>query len=268
MLAAFALSSAAAKRLIARGVCELPEMKKAIEHGRVIITGGTTNAYIVEELGLQSLDNKALYTAGIITDGRPCITPADTRISPICIEKGQKVELPWEEFLAGFGRDDVFVKGANAIDASGSAGILMGSPIGGTIGTSLGILAARGANLIVPVGHEKMIPSCREAADIMGIMKLDESLGMRTGFMMLPYGKVVTEIQAIETLFKLKATVVAAGGVGGMEGSVMIAVEGPDERIKKILTLVKKLIREKSISGARSNCKDCPLPCSFGSARA
>lgn len=268
MLAAFALSSAGAKRLIAQGVCGLPEMKNALQHGRVIIAGGTTNAYIVEELGLHSFENKALYTAGIITNGRPCITPADQRISPMCLEKGQRLDVPWEEFLAGFGRDDVFIKGANAIDASGVAGILMANPSGGTIGGSIGILAARGANLIVPVGHEKMIPSCRAAAETLGIMKIDESLGMRTGFMMLPYGRIITEIQALEILFRVKGTVVAAGGVGGMEGSVMMTVEGPEERVRKALALAKRLIREKPISGARSSCKDCPLPCSFGTNKA
>lgn len=264
MLATFALSSSAAKRLIAKGVCALPEINQALQMGRIIIAGGTTNAYIVEEMGFGSFENKALYTAGIITNGRTCITPANQRISPICIDKGQKVNMPWEEFLQGFGRDDVFIKGANAIDGSGRAGILMGSPSGGTIGTALGFLAARGAHLVVPVGHEKMIPSCEEAARAIGILKIDESLGMRTGFMMLPYGQIVTEIQALETLFQVKVSMIAAGGVGGMEGSVVLAVDGSEEKVKKILSFVKKLMKEKPISGVRSTCKECPFPCGFG----
>ncbi len=43
--------------------------------------------------------------------------------------------------------EDVFIKGANALDANGTAGILLAHPAGGTIGAALGAVMARGANL-------------------------------------------------------------------------------------------------------------------------
>ncbi len=199
--------------------------KTAYQKGKIILCVGTTNAYIAEELGLLTQEDKRYFAAGIISGGLPCVTAAESRLSHICLENGQRVETPWEEFLNGLGRDDVFIKGANAFDASGAAGVLIANPNGGTVGASFGILAARGSQVIIPVGHEKMIPSCQAAAKIMGINRIEHSLGLRCGFAILPFGEIYTEVDALNTLFGVDATVVGAGGVDGSEGSVMLAVE-------------------------------------------
>lgn len=267
MRASFALHPAAAKRIIARGVVNLPEVRNALQNGRIIIGAGTTNAFIVEELTGQRIEEKTRYAAGIICDHRLCLSEPRQRINPVCLYKGQPVEAFWEDFLKEFGPDDVFIKGANAIDAFGRAGVLLGSPLGGTVGAILGILASRGSKLIIPVGHEKMIPSCAEASEMMGIGRLDYSLGMKTGFMELPFGLVFTEVDALELLYGVRAVVVAAGGVGGSEGSVVVAIEGTDESVKTALNEVKKALKEKPIKGGRLACKDCPSPCYFVTAK-
>ncbi|MGE5404652.1 MAG: hypothetical protein ACM3PP_06910, partial [Candidatus Saccharibacteria bacterium] len=206
MIATFVLPPASAKRLIAMGVARMNIVKEALADGRIIVAGGTTNGFVAEAITDLKIEEKARYTAGIICDGRTCISDQDLRIAPLCLDKGQPVDIPWEEFLQGFSKGDVFIKGANALDHKGRAGVLLGSPTGGTIGAALGVLAARGCHLVVPVGHEKLIPSCTAAANILGTMKVDHSLGMRTGFIMLPFGEVVTEIQALEKLFEVEAT--------------------------------------------------------------
>ncbi|MGE5372163.1 MAG: hypothetical protein ACM3QZ_09260 [Solirubrobacterales bacterium] len=263
MRATFVLAPAGAKRLIARGVLQDPDLKRALASGRVIIAGGTTNGYIAEELGLLDPESKPVYTAGVITGGVMCISPVEQRVAPICLENGQRVETPWETFLQQFGPDDVFLKGANALDAGYQAGILLGSPTGGTTGTALGVLAARGCHLILPVGHEKMIPSCEEAAEWMGIDRIDESLGMRCGFLAVPYGRVFTEIEALHLLFGVRSRVVAAGGIGGSEGSVMFAVEGEAGAVERTVDAVRNLIKEKPLTGRKTRCADCLVPCSF-----
>jgi hypothetical protein len=264
MIGTFAVKTSSAKRLIARGVVKLEAVRKAREQGNIIIAGGTTNAYVAEELGVAAIENKSLYTAGIITGGVPCVTPEEQRIAPICLAKGKKVDIPWPEFLKSFTPDDVFIKGANALDAQGRAGILLGSRGGGTIGLALGMIASLGSHLIVPVGHEKMIPSCESAAEVMGIGRIDQSLGFKTGFMMLPVGRIITEVEALEVLFGVKARVVAAGGVGGMEGSVMIAVEGEPEQVDGALKMARGLMREPALGSARRKCRDCMEPCQYG----
>ncbi len=259
MIATFSLSSAGAKRLIARGLINEPAFQQALARGRIIIGVGTTNSYIAEELGFISADDKPRFAAGIVSGGIPCVTNAETRFANICLENGRIMEVPWEEFIMDFDRDDVFIKGANAFDANGNAGVLLANPMGGTVGGFYGVLAARGCNLLVPVGHEKMIPSCTAAARVMGINRLDCSLGQRCGLALLPagYAWIYTEISALKTLFGVEATIVAAGGVNGSEGSVMVAIDGPTGAVKDALTLARTLLKEKPLSVPRQSCKEC-----------
>lgn len=61
--------------------------------------------------------------------------------------------------------------------------------------------------------------------------------------MMQVSGDIVTEIEAIELLFGVKATLVGAGGVCGAEGAVWIAVDGESDKLevaKKALSVIKK----------------------------
>ena len=44
------LTVAESKRLIAKAVAQMPIVKNALENGMVIITKGTTNAYVAEEI--------------------------------------------------------------------------------------------------------------------------------------------------------------------------------------------------------------------------
>jgi len=259
MIATFSLSPAGAKRLIARGLINEPVFQQAMTYGRIIIGVGTTNSYIAEELGFISADDKPRFAAGIVSSGVPCVTDANTRLANACLENGRIKEVSWEEFIKDFGRDDVFVKGANAFDANGNAGVLVANPLGGTVGGSFGVLAARGCMLLVPVGHEKMIPSCTAAARVMGINRLDYSLGQRCGLALLPAGfaRIYTEIDALKTLFGVEATIVAAGGVSGSEGSIMVAIDGPNDAVKDALALARTLLKEKPLSVPRQSCKNC-----------
>jgi len=259
MIATFSLSPAGAKRLIARGLINEPVFKHAFQQGKIVIGVGTTNSYIVEELGLISGEDKTRFAAGIISGGLPCVTDPATRMVNMCLEKGKIVDVPWEEFVTGLDRNDLFIKGANAFDTSGNAGVLVANPMGGTVGGSFGVLAARGSNLIIPVGHEKLIPSCSAAARMMGIFRVDFSLGQRCGLAVLPagLGRIYTELDALKTLFEVESTVVAAGGISGSEGSVMLAVEGNDEAVKNALVLARSLLKEKPVSIPKQKCKDC-----------
>lgn len=257
MIATISLTPAAAKRLIARGLIETPEFVQAHKYGKIIISVGTTNAYIAEELGLLAADDKGRYAAGIINPGLPCATSTETRLPAICLEKGQPASVAWEQFLEGFGRDDLFLKGANALDAQGNTAVLLASTTGGTVGSAFGILASRGSKVIIPVGHEKLIPSCPAAVKSMGISRMDDSMGLRCGLTLMPFGQAYTEIEALKTLFGIEAMVVSAGGTGGGEGSVMLLLEGGDAQVESALKMAKRLIKEKALRTSHRVCKDC-----------
>lgn len=248
MRAIFTLTSSEGKRLIAKGVRHLPELGKALSQGKVIIAGGTTNAYVAEEILGQEV-SKLYYSAGVITNGKTTVTPHDKRLAPFVIVKGEVVEEKWEDVLEHFGPDDVFIKGANAIDANGMAGVLLSHPQGGTIGKALGTLAARGSHLVVPVGLEKMIPSVAQAARNCGKMCFPHSLGLSVGMMPLVQGNVITELVALENLANVEAVALGAGGVGGSEGAVVIAVFGDADDVEHVFNVVKKIKGEPPVPG-------------------
>ena len=240
------LTSAESKRLIAKAIARLPEVRRALHQGRVIIANGTTNAYVVEELVGTPLP-KASYAAGIITRGELRIIPGKDRLKPVVLIKGERVDLSMNEALQAFSPEDVFIKGANAIDMQGNAGILLGSEVGGTIGQALPILAARGCQLIVPAGLEKLIPSVIEASQRCGTLRFKRATGVPVGFMPLVNARVVAEIQALEVLAGLEVIHVASGGVGGSEGSVVLALEGKEETVARAFELVEAIKGEAAV---------------------
>ncbi|MBZ4686584.1 MAG: hypothetical protein PWQ96_646 [Clostridia bacterium] len=263
MKAIFTLTSSESKRLLAKAVCQLPEVKKALEKGKVVVSGGTTNGFVAEELLGEGID-KAAYTAGIITKGRQCLTPAEERINPVVLEDGKKSSLGWAEAVEQFTADDVFIKGGNALDHKGNVGVLLANPVGGTIGKALGIVTARGSHLILPVGLEKLIPDVIAAANVAGIQAFDRHIGMKVGLMPVSYGKVITEIEALHVLTGVKATCIGAGGVGGSEGSVVLAVEGEKDQVDKTMELIKSIKGEKEIRPLKQKCSDCGNKCEYG----
>ncbi len=234
------------KRLIARAVVQLPQVKKAFKEGWVIVANGTTTAYIAEELLGKPVD-KFTYAAGYIGHGKLSTTPAEIRQAPFIFHKGELVDTEAKVAIRSFGADDVFIKGANAIDPQGHVGILMANDLGGTIGMALGTLMARGAHLIVPVGLEKLVPSVPEAAKKCGIYRVKYSMGDKVGLMVVHGAEVVTEIEALKILAGVEATMIAAGGIGESQGAVVLLVEGPEDNVRKAFEIVEKIKGEPPV---------------------
>ena len=244
------LTPSASKRLIAKAVKEMPEVKRALKKGRIIIIGGTTNAYVAEEILGKKVD-KFWYAAGRIAFGELGANESGKRINPYVLENGKVVDKTPKEMLQEFTADDVYIKGANAVDANGYAGILMSNDKGGTIGAAMGILNARGSHLIVPVGLEKLIPSVIEAAKRCGQGKLKYATGDKVGMMPLTNAKVVTEIEAVDILFGnsgVRAIHVASGGVAGSEGAVELVLEGDDKGVKRAFDFICGIREEDTIA--------------------
>lgn len=256
------LSVAEAKRLIAKGVASLPQVQKALAGGSIIIAGGTTNAYVAEELTGQNLD-KAKYTAGVIYNGRCCVTPAATRIDPLVLIKGKVHSCKWTDALADMGTGDVFIKGGNAFDCNDYVGILLGSPTGGTIGAAIGSLSARGIELITPIGLEKLIPSVPEAISNLGIGSMDYSRGMQCGMQLIKGATVLSEDKALSLLSHCRVTVAAKGGNGSSIGSTTLTFSGTASEFRHALAVLDSVLGEKALSMTTRDCP-CPKPCDFG----
>ena len=227
------------KRIIAMGVKELPEIQQALEDGIIQINLGTTNAYVAEELTGKKIDH-SLYAAGYI-DGTAGAVPMDKRLPTISLKNGKEVSD--DGILDEMTADDVILKGANALDPDGVAGVLLANPVGGTTGMILGPVMARGINLIIPVGLEKSIPySIIEMSQVVGFQNCVKSTGLPVGLIPL-HGEVVTEADALMLLGADDAFQIGAGGINGGEGSVTLCVTG--EEAEEIFELVMKVKDKK-----------------------
>jgi len=251
------LTPAESKRFIAKGVAAMPEVKKALMTGIIIIARGTTNTYVAEEIMQidpqnkaaydQKVVNKGDYSRGVITHGELTVNQRRGTGNDIVLKNGKIWDIQPRETIPQFSRNDVFFKGASAVDAWGEAGVLCAGEDAGTIGYALMSLIARDANLIVPVGLEKMIPSVEAALNVTGVYNYKYSTGTPVALVPLIKGKIVTEIQAFAILFGVSATMVGAGGIGGSEGTVALVIEGDEASVDKTFDLIKSIKGEKPV---------------------
>ena len=149
------------------------------------------------------------------------------------------------------GRGDVLVKGANAVDASGTVGILLSNENGGAIGSVFGPASARGLTIIAPVGLEKQVWSVDEAIQGWGQATLDYCMGVKVGIAAVSNVLVVTEIQALAILAGVKARIVGCGGIEGNEGAVILLMEGAAADLDKAVALVESIKGEPKIAVPR-----------------
>jgi len=242
MKACVVLKPSASKRLIAKGVAALPVVGQALASGTVVITLGTTNGFVAEELLGRSI-NRDVFAAGFINDRwnlNACIDEA----KEIVLRNGKHVEVPAQELIDSLGPGDVVIKGGNALDPWGTVGVLLGASSGGTVGRYLPPALARGVDLVIPIGLEKTIHgSVTDLATELGIGRIDLCMGPPAGMHPL-VGRVITEIDALETLFEVEATQVAAGGVGHGAGSVSLLIKGEDKAVRAAFELVRSLVGE------------------------
>lgn len=258
----FVLTPAAGKKLIGMAVAVLPEVRQAFENGRLAIANGTTTAYVIEALTGKQVE-KFEYCVGVIAEGRFTENP-DNDHTMMVWDKGNEIRVPFAEFLPElrkFQRDDVFIKGANAIDPYGYAGGLQTNPNGGSWADAFGFITARGIHCIVPVGLEKMIPSVIEASKKMGQNRIDYSIGNPAGMIPLTSFKVVTEVQALKELSGVLATPVSGGGIAGCEGARAFVVEGTEEQVRKAFFVVNQVHDEPPVQlDGRVETKPDQLP--------
>lgn len=263
MRALFVLTPAESKRLIGKAVASLPEVKHAQKNDRLLISHGSTNVYVAEEvLGkkkIAELFDRNTYLSGLLVRGMLCTTLANEK-GPILLMKQGELVPPADtmaDMLRDFGRDSVFIKGASAVDAKGRAGVFMAHPEGGTIGWAIGTILARGIRLIAPVGLEKMVASVEKAVLSCGQQTLDYCQGLKVGMMPLTGAKVITEIEALKILAGIESIHVASGGTSGAEGAVVLVSEGEKAEVEAAIRIVESVKGEPALQPRKGICEIC-----------
>ncbi len=251
----FVLTPAAGKRLIGKALARHEAVRKALKSKTVVIIAGTTNGYAAEEILTQIGQAKDFrrdhFYRGIILPPHRPMTPtgrsADTSRFPgdVVISKGiYRSGKTIFDVVNDLAEGDVILKGANAVDLSRRrAAVLIGDPKAGTIGASLLAVAGRRVRLIVPVGLEKRV--CENLDELAAKMNAPGARGPR----LLPVpGEIFTELDAIRLLTGAEASLVAAGGVSGAEGSVWLAVHGTKSQEKNVEALIQSVIGEAAFN--------------------
>jgi len=262
MIAQICLTPWESKRLIAKGVAQLNTVRKALSDGIISIARGTTNGYVVEELLGISFD-KERFVAGGIGPNRICVADLKIAKPEVAIINGELKEIPTSKIIPEMGSGDIFIKGGNAVDPNYNVGILLGSSVGGTIGGVIGSIYAKGIELVLPCGLEKLIPiDVDTAAKAAGQSKINYATGMSTGLFPV-YGTTITEIQAFKLLANVDVIPIAAGGIVGGEGSIVLQVSGDEQAVQQIIELVKTIKGEPPLKVALEICKSCQWTCAW-----
>ena len=221
MKAQVILTVAGAKHLIAKALSKKLDLSK-----RIYIAYGSTNVYLLHHLGIDIKN----YIAGCNYKG--ILNVNNNRPKPIVLENAKPIDI--SEF--DINSKDIFIKGANALwyeNNKKEAAVLAADRNGGTYGNFYIKAASRGAKIIIPVGHEKLIPNYYPTTQ-----DVDISMGSKVALLRFFNGEVYTEIEAFKDLFDLNANIIAAGGILDTQGAVVFEVSG--EKIKEAVDFAYK----------------------------
>jgi hypothetical protein len=275
MRAQVVLTPPEAKCFISKAIAQMDVVKKAASGGKIVIHPSSTTYFLVKELtGDIPRTNHCIlggvFAQGLCTEanssGKHTPPPANEpppkfvadRFPYKWVVKDGKLTsgIPLGKILEEMGPQDVYVKGCNAVDIEGRAGVLYGHDGGGTIARVMGVQAEKGFSVILAVGLEKLIPvSMLEAAKAAArAAEFDYAMGMPCGLYPVKGGTTVTEMQAVEILSGAHAVPVAAGGVGGAEGATVLVIDGTKEQVTRAIEFIEQS------KGARLPVAR-PLPC-------
>jgi hypothetical protein len=278
MLAQVVLTPTESKKLIAKAITELDVVKKAATDGMVVIHPSSSTYFIFEELiGVKPMTN--YWVCGVVTPRWMCVemamtvgdhSPRTVEFDPgelrglWAIKKGKVLlEKTLNELMEQMTAKDVFIKGANALDTQGNAGVLIGESAG--LGTVLSTWRKKKFTLVYPVGLEKLISiPIRQAAAEAKQAKYEYGMGLPAGLFPYPDGKTITEIDAVKILSGAIAVPVASGGLGGAEGAITLIIRGTNEQVRCAIEIIEQSKGSKLPSLRLSNCSDCSVPhCRF-----
>lgn len=254
MKAQISLTVSESKRLIAKAVVSLPEVREAFARGRTLLKGGTTVSAICEEMV-----GTPLRISGRITPRGTVGVKNASREHPhsLLIEKGaaKNIDDTIVEVSQKLGRGDVVIISGNALDVNGNVAMMAGSPGGGNPGMAIPAMLAAGARIIIPIGLEKLIPGT--IADAVKVAGRDQDLSYGMAVGLIPFvGRVVTERDAAEILTDVTCTVIGRGGIDRAEGSTVLVAEGEENEVRKLLKLVEE-IKGAGTSGEAGSMEEC-----------
>jgi hypothetical protein len=216
-----------AKHLIAEAIANYI---RPIEKQRIYIAYGTTNSYILSHLGVDTGGYHSGYTGAkglYVNKFKPDIVILNSYDDE-------------KNFSKKLDPSDIIIKGANALcykDGAYEVATAIDDPHTGNYATIYAQAVAIGAQVIIPIGHEKMVP---HIAKNITQSSFHMSMGKNIALLPMHYGNIYTEIQAFKHLFNVDAEVITAGGIEGYEGAISFALHGNEDNLELAIEFLKK----------------------------
>jgi hypothetical protein len=283
MRAQVVLTPAESKKLIAKAILEMENVKKALCQGILAIHPSSSTYFIMETLAGHI--KQQIWLIGMIAPRGACVEgktqrafeedhyqdlsdPANFPFSWVFREGKLQEGLKLSDVLDEMGKGDVYIKGVNAVDSHGYVGVLLASLAGGTIGKALAAQKKKGFQAIYVAGLEKFVPtSIRDVAKETGRDKTEDALGIPCRLLPIKEG-CITEIEAFKILTGAEAVPIAVGGVGGAEGSVVMVIKGQESEVKKTMEVAKEVKGTRLPKVEFPDCLTCHFPgCYFSGKR-
>ena len=277
MRAQVSLTPTESKKLIAKAVVNMDEMKQAAEEGIIVMHPSSSTYFIAEEI-MGAKPDTPVWVCGIIAPKGACTSlgafkmlteskhvvdgsHAEGFSSSWVIEEGKlSTGTSLKALFERMGPKDVYIKGVNALDMEGTVGILIGNRMeGGTIGRVSAASRRKGFRLIFPVGLEKLIPTrIADAAKEALKSRYDYSMGMNCGLYPCK-GIVVTETEAVEILSGATAIPIAAGGLDGAEGAITMVIKGEKAQVDKAIDYIEQSKGATLPLADSPKCEECGM---------
>jgi len=270
VVAQVVLTASESRKLIARAVSQLEEVRRALRHSKIIVGSSSISPDILEALGFGEIPEgeRGLYICGMIRGEGLCTTDFDKARDISFIDGGRLVERAGPDFLKSFGAGDVYIKSPNILDRNGVAGVLAGAPKCGFVGHMAYGFKDQAYNIVAPTFLLKSAPVDLEnltetvspedyTRDASGHVRY--SCGMPVNLVPLPKRTIViTEIEAIGKVFGLSARPIGMSGVGSGADAVALSVEGSEDDVQSFWEYVCDIKGSNPIATYPSDCRKCP----------
>lgn len=233
------------KRLIAKGIMAMPSVKEKLEKGMIIVTKGTTNTYIAEELLNTSIEHGSFVIGHFAPEGQFPVNADKGQMQEVVIKDGKVLDVTYEEALKMLEPGDIVMKGGNLLNYSmKQVAVCIGAPNGGTTYKLLPYVGEGKAELIIPIGLEKETTANLEILENT-LNAGNERLNSVPRLYMFRTGTMFTEIEAILQFADVKVFPYGVGGISGREGGVSLVISGSETEVNKVLELVKTIQGER-----------------------
>lgn len=239
------LTVSESKRLIAKGIMAIHSVKEKLEKGMIIVTKGTTNTYIAEELLNKSIEHGSFVIGHFAPEGQSPVNADKRQMQEVVIKDGKLLDVTYDEALKMLEPGDIVMKGGNLLNYSmKQAAVCIGAPNGGTTYKLLPYVGEGKAELIIPIGLEKETTANLEVLENT-LNAGNERLNSVPRLYMFRTGTVFTEIEAIRQFADVKVFPYGVGGISGREGGVSLVISGNETEVNKVLELVRTIQGER-----------------------